>query len=238
MEAIRKGWDIHSANAANMYSMHDTGATYENIEAAKKIKDKRERKPNEREHQFLKYRDGAKTVGLGVMFGQGPGKMGHTLRISTDDAKALIATFFDTYPKLKQLIDDTHKYGHDTETTYTMLGRIRRLHRINNPWNYGIVAAEERMAFNTLIQGSEVEVIKCAMLQIHSNADFKALGGRMAMTVHDEIVTFAPDETAEDVAAIQQMLMADPLKWGPININLPIPVDPDCGMGFRWTEAH
>lgn len=242
LEAIRAGWDIHSANAANMYSHVDENATYESIEAAKRAKDMREqlgRALTELEKLLLTYRDGAKTVGLGVLFGEGPQKMAHQLKLpSVDDGKLLIKRFFDSAPKLKKLIDDTHQECHLCEYAYTMLGRIRRLHKINNAYSFKATAAERRAGFNHKIQGSEVEVMKLAMLQIDACPEWHALGGQLSMTVHDELCGFAPKDTSADALEVMMTLMEDPLQWGPISIRLPVSVRPDGGRGENWAEVH
>lgn len=238
LDAIRAGWDIHSANAANMYIHADPNATYENIEGAKRVKDARERALEDFEKVLLKYRDGAKTVGLGVLFGEGPTKMEHQLKLAQGEGMRLITQFFETYPNIKLLIEETHEECHLNEYAYTMLGRIRRLHKINNPYNFGQVAAERRAGFNHKIQGSEVEVMKLAMLQIDESEDFRALGGEMAMTVHDELCSFAPKDTSREALEVKMSIMEDPLQYGPIRLRLPISVRPDGGLGDNWAEVH
>jgi DNA polymerase-1 len=241
LEAIRNGFDLHSANAANMYGPQDPRVSYEALQEAKHNKELREklgRALNDLEVFLLKRREAAKTVGLGVLFGEGKTKMAHQLGISVNDAGELIETFFRTYPNIDGLIKDTHAECHLNEYAHTMLGRLRRLHMINNPHNYGKVAGEERAGFNHLIQGSEIEVMKCAMLQIDACPEWHALGGQLALTIHDELLSFAPNDTAQDAFLVKKALMADPLKWGPINITLPVSVDPDGGIGQRWTEVH
>lgn len=241
LDAIRAGFDLHSANAANMYGPKDPRVTYEAIDKAKNCKELREklgRPLTDLEKYLLKKRDGAKTVGLGVLFGEGKTKMAHQLGIEVHEAAELIDTFFTTYPNLKKLIDDTHKECHELEYAYTMLGRIRRLHMINNPHNYGKVAGEERAGFNHKIQGSEMEVMKLAMLQLDASPEWNALGGRIALTVHDELLSFAPADCAEDALEVKSAIMADPLNWGPIKIQLPLSVKPDGGIGRSWTDVH
>jgi DNA polymerase-1 len=241
LEAIRKGWDMHSANAMNMYLRKNANATYENIDAAKAAKELREklgRALTTLEKELLRLRDNAKTVGLGVLFGEGPQKMALQLRITVDEAKLLISDFFETNPNIKRLIDEAHALAHEHECAWTMLGRYRRLHQINNAYNYGAIASEERKAFNHGIQGSEVEIMKLAMLRIDACPEWHALGGELCMTVHDELMGFAPDEFADDCLELMCALMADPMQWGPISLRLPISIAPDGGMGSNWTEAH
>jgi DNA polymerase I len=238
LDAIAQGFDLHSANAANMYGINDKRVTYKAIEAAKKKKDARIEALVDFEKWLLKKRDGAKTVGLGVLFGEGPMKMAHQLGITVEEATELRYTFFETYPNLRTLIDDTHETCRQTEMAHTMLGRIRRLYQINNGINRGKELAEERAGFNHLIQGSEVEVMKLAMLQIDASKEWQEVGGVLAMTVHDELLAFAPKDSSVEALEVMKMYMADPLKWGPINLTLPVSVDPDGGIGHSWADAH
>lgn len=244
MEAIRNGWDIHSGNAYNMYKHKEPQLTYEMIKEAIAIKEAVKAKiPGARpltdyEKKLLKYRDGAKTVGLGALFGEGKMKMAHQLGITPDDASDLIRTFFDTYPEIENLIFQMHDYGHETETTHTMLGRIRRLHKINNQYNIGQQKAEERISFNTLIQGTEMEAMKCAMLQIHHNEELRQMTFRLALSVHDELIGFSQKKYSKDADILVKELMGKPFNWGPIQIDLPIPVDPDGAIGSDWASIH
>jgi DNA polymerase-1 len=224
-----------------MYGPRDERITYQAIDQAKTNKELREklgRPLSDFEKFLLKKRDSSKTVGLGVLFGEGKTKMAHQLGIEVHEAAELIDTFFTTYPNLKKLIDDTHKECHELEFAYTMLGRIRRLHMINNPHNYGKVAGEERAGFNHKIQGSEVEVMKLAMLQIDANEDWNDLGGELALTVHDELLSFVPHDTAKEALEVKKALMADPLNWGPIRLQLPVGLEPDGGVGRSWLDVH
>lgn len=229
MDAICKGWDIHNANTSNMF-----GIDYDKVKAAKK-KDKHELSAED--IYVLSRRQEAKTVGLGTMFGEGAAKMAVQLKCSVEHAKGLKQDFFQTYPNIKALIDSMHAFAHDNEYTYTMLGRIRRLHRINNGVQTGIMAEEERQAFNTLVQGSAAELIKLAMLRIHSDKDFRSLGGKLLLSVHDELLSESPEDTAEDIAEIKTNLMSDPYRWGPIQITYPVPITPDGGIGYRWSDS-
>lgn len=240
MEAIRSGWDIHSANAAAMYKT-DSKVSYEGImtaiarkEAAKADKSI---KLTADEYYLLKKRDGAKTSGLGALYGEGPTKMSQDLKCSKEDAMELIETFFDTNPSIKGQIDYMHRFAEANEFTYTMLGRMRRLHRINNNYNPGLAAAERRQAYNTLIQGSGSEMMKLAMLQIAHDKEFIELGGIMILTVHDELIARAPRASSKRCAEIMKAKMGDPYNWGPIRLKYPVPVDPDGAVGYRWTDV-
>lgn len=231
VDDIKRGWDIHTANAAQMYN-----ANYEAIMASRALKDA-DKTLSTQDKKHLMYRNGAKAAGLGIMYGEGPGKLASGLGISYDEALDLIDQFHDTFQNLSMMIDETKDYAHANEYTYTMLGRKRRLYRINNEYSRGLAAAEERQAFNTVIQGSGAEMMKLAILRVWSNEDYKSLGGKLIATVHDELIGQAPKDTAKDAGEVMKEMMADPYRWGPIQIKYPVPVDPDGSIAARWSEA-
>jgi len=233
MESIRKGWDVHNANTVRMYKS-DSDVTYEAVVESRRKKDAKE-SLTEIDRKLLRFRDGAKTSGLGCLYGEGSGKMAHDLGCSKDEAQELINTFFTANKMIHASIQSMHSFAHETEMTYTMLGRIRRLHRINSSLG-GLVAEERRQSYNTLIQGSGAEMLKLAMLQIDNDPDFQALGGRLLLTVHDELVAEAPKDTAAEVSRIMKAKMSDPYNWGPIVMTYPVPVDPEGARGHRWSD--
>lgn len=237
MQAMRDGLDIHCANASRMYVGNDPQATYEAIMAAKERDDSNaELEPHDK--TLLKYRKGAKTVGLAVLYGEGVRAMARSLRIEVDEAKDIQDEFFNSNPGISALVDFFIDYAYDTETTFTTFGRLRRLHRINNPYSRGIQAAEERQALNTAIQGTGAEMIKFAMLRIDADPDFASLGGRLLAPVHDELLGEAPSDTSKDALQRMKELMNDPFQWGPIKYTYPVPITPDAQRGKRWCDLH
>jgi DNA polymerase I-like protein with 3'-5' exonuclease and polymerase domains len=233
MEPIRKGWDIHAANAPRMFARE--GFTYEDVMAAKQRKENRE-SPEPRDKHYLTRRDHAKTSGLATLYAQSAASMAKALRISEEEAQGLQDDFANAYPNIAAQVESMRKFAYVNEFTHTMLGRIRRMYKIRNNYNRGSANAEMRQAYNTLVQGTGAEMIKMAILRIHNNKDFQQLGGKLILTVHDELIAEGPADTARDISAVMKQMMADPFKWGPINIDLPIPVDPDGQIGDRWSE--
>jgi DNA polymerase I len=243
LEGIRQGLDFHCMNASNMYVINDPDAVYDALlkasKAEKAHKDKKlGRELTALEKKLVAYRAGAKTVGLGVLFGEGPRLMAHQLRIDINEAKGLIRKYFETYPNIKNLIDDTYDYAHQNEFASTFLGRIRRFHQINNDYNTGAQMGEERAAFNHLIQGSEIELMKLAMLQLDVDKEWNEMGAQLCMTVHDELIAFAPKEVAPEALKVMKRIMGNPLQWGPISHQLPVSVEPDGHIGENWADTH
>jgi DNA polymerase-1 len=229
LASIHKGWDVHNANAVNMFNID-----YGELAAAQK---KKKEDLTKDEAALLIIRQQAKTTGLATLFGEGARKMAAQLGIDVNSAYRLKDQFFNAYPKIEENIAFMHEYGHEFETTFTMLGRVRRLHKINSDRSF-LVSEEERQAYNTHVQGSAAELIKLAMLRIHSCKALKELGGRLILTVHDELLMEAPKDTAADVADLMHDYMAHPLHWGPLDITYPVPIDPDGEIGYRWSECH
>ncbi len=230
MDAVRKGWDIHNANTTNMFSV-----PYDEVKAAKK---KEKKDLTKRDLEILNFRNQAKTVGLGTLYGEGPTKMAMQLNISRERAMELKDTFFQTYPAIYDNINFYHGFAREYGYTFTMFGRMRRLHRIGSHLsNNKIIAQEERQAYNTGVQGSAAELMKLAMLLVDNDPDFKSLGGELLLTVHDELVGESPKDTSKDCAEVMSRLMGDPIHWGPLQMEYPVPITPDIGRAHRWNEA-
>lgn len=235
MASIRAGWDIHSSNAARMYGPKHPGVTYEAIEEARRKKGNKEPLTS-LDLLCLKCREGAKVIGLGTMYGEGRAKIAQDLGCSLDEAQAQIDQFFDSNPQIVALINYMHALAEEDHITHTWLGRIRRLHRVGNHFNRGVVAAELRQAFNMLIQGSSAEMIKLAMLQIDNSQKFRELGGELLLQVHDELISEVPERTRKRCESIIDKKMSRPYNWKSIVLDFPVPVTPDGGYGHRWSD--
>lgn len=230
MDAVRKGWDIHNANTTNMF-----GIPYEDVAAAKK---KSKSELTKYDNDVLARRNESKTVGLGTLFGEGETKMALQLNISKDRARELKDAFFAAYPKIYDNIMFCHGYAMENGHSFTMFGRMRRLHRIGSPLSNGrIIAQEQRQAYNMHVQGSAAELMKLAMLLVDNDPNFKSLGGELLLTVHDELVGEAPKDTSKDCAEVMAQLMGRPIQWGPLQMEYPVPITPDIGRAHRWNEA-
>lgn len=233
MEDIRKGWDVHNANTARIFA--DRGVTYEKVVEARKA-DKTDAFTDEH-RTILGYRDQAKAVGLGTLYGEGKYKMASDLGIDVEVAGNIQERFRASYPNINKFEEDIHGFAREYGFTFTMLGRIRRLHRIGDDYHGGIVAAEERQAFNTAIQGSGAEIMKLAILRCVHDPVLKELGYRPLITVHDELVGEAPEEVAHEAYDRVIELMSDPFNWGPIKLKYPVPIAPDGSVAPNWSEA-
>jgi DNA polymerase-1 len=103
-----------------------------------------------------------------------------------------------------------------------------------NSRNGQIRMAAERATINMPIQGTAADVLKRAMIDIHTAlAQSGGTSGgrtRMILTVHDELVFEAPKELAGEASAMVKELMQNAVK-------LAVPLDVDVGYADNWRDA-
>jgi len=231
-EVIRRGWDIHMGNAAMIY-----GVPYEDIERAKKVekKVKSGELPESEMTDYVKkcliYRAEIKTIGFGLVYGMGDGKLARDLGITKEDAASKSKHFMEKYPAVasfkKEMLRDATEYG----AVFTIMGRRRNLPGIHS-YNRGDRSKAERIAVNTPIQGSAADVVRMAQLHCWQAGLDRRFGARMLLQVHDELVFECPDENVEECKAEIKEYMEHPFA-----VDLPVPLGVDINSGPSWLAA-
>ncbi len=172
----------------------------------------------------------AKTVNFGVMYGQTPYGLSAQLGISVEEATAFIDKYYKRYQGVEQFFESVLQSCEAKGYVTTILGRRRYLqgikstegsNRNRNP--------SERMAINTVCQGSAADLIKKAMIAIHARLAREKLASRLIMQIHDELVFESPEREA---AAVQS-LVAEEMKSA---IPLSVPLEVSIGTGKNWRE--
>lgn len=171
-------------------------------------------------------RSAGKVLVLSMAYGVGPDKIARSIGCSITEARGLLSNFGEKFQNVSayraKVIGVTRKAGFVS----TVLGRKRYLPEINSR-NPGERAGAERQAFNTRIQGSAADIMKLAMIRAH---DLIPEGASLLLTVHDELVTIAPDNLVEETReAIREAMEG-------INL-LDIPLIADIAVVQRWGEA-
>jgi len=171
-------------------------------------------------------RSAGKVLVLSMAYGVGPDKIARSIGCSITEARGLLSNFGEKFQNVSayraKVIGVTRKAGFVS----TVLGRKRYLPEINSR-NPGERASAERQAFNTRIQGSAADIMKLAMIRAH---DLIPEGASLLLTVHDELVTIAPDNLVEETReAIREAMEG-------INL-LDIPLIADIAVVQRWGEA-
>lgn len=205
MEAFNSGLDIHTATAAKIYK----------IPLAEVTTDMRRK---------------AKTANFGIIYGISVFGLSDRLGIPRAEAKELIEGYFETYPDVKQYMENAIQKAKEMGYVETMLGRKRFLADINSQ-NSIVRGFAERNAINAPIQGSAADIIKIAMIHIQARLEKEKLRAKMTMQVHDELNFSVPENEMERVKAcvVEEMEHA---------ISLNVPLIADCGVGMNWLEAH
>jgi len=171
----------------------------------------------------------AKAVNFGIIYGQTPYGLSRSIDIPVGEAKAFIDTYFLRYPGIRLFFDECIKRARRAGYVQTILGRRRDIEQVQSR-NMARRAAGERLAVNTVIQGSAADLIKTAMVKIHRRIKGEQRPCRMIIQVHDELVFELPAEAVEQDADMIRHEMTTAL-----DLNVPIKVD--IGTGPNWLES-
>jgi len=175
-------------------------------------------------------RSQAKTVNFGIIYGVSAFGLSNQTTLSRTQAKALIDTYYENYPKLKAYMNDQVDFAREHGYVASVLGRRRYLKDINSR-NAVVRGAAERNAINAPIQGSAADIIKIAMLNIYKRMQNERLQAKMLLQVHDELVFECPKAELDTLTQLVQTEMENAYA-------LQVPLTVDIGIGQNWLEAH
>ena len=204
-EAFREGKDIHSATAARIFKKSIEEVTSEE-------------------------RRRAKTANFGIIYGISAFGLSQRLRIPRAEAKQLIEGYFESYPKVKEYMDNVVATAREKGYVETLFGRRRYLADIDSR-NANARALAERNAINAPIQGTAADIMKLAMVGVARRFKAEGIRSRITMQVHDEIVVDLLRSEREKVEQIVREEMEGAAK-------LSIPLTAECGVGENWLKAH
>ena len=181
------------------------------------------------QHVTKEQRSAAKAVNFGIIYGQTPFGLARSLGIPVPEAKAFIDTYFLRYPGIRMFIDGCIAEARQRGYVETIMGRRRPVEELRSR-NRQRVALGERIAVNTVIQGSAADLIKRAMIDIHETVQTERRPARMLIQVHDELVFEVPEKSVETEAEMirDKMTSAIPLE---------VPVVVDINWAGNWLEA-
>jgi DNA polymerase-1 len=171
--AFENGIDIHTMTAAQI-----NGIRPEDVDKAQ--------------------RRAAKTVNFGIIYGQTEYGLARELKISTDEAAAMIRKYFATFPTIKTYMERARAMAREYGYVQTIFGRKIWAPEINSR-NKARRGYAERQVINAPIQGTAADIIKQAMLHVTQGLEAGRWQTRLLMQVHDELVFEAPDDEVEHV---------------------------------------
>ncbi|MCD6416713.1 MAG: DNA polymerase I [Planctomycetes bacterium] len=173
-------------------------------------------------------RQQAKAVNFGIIYGLSPYGLSRQIGVPVAQAERFISQYFKRYPKVKEFIGRTIAKARQDGFVKTLAGRRRRIEGLRG--RGAVRGAAERIAINTVMQGSAADLIKKAMISIHAGLPSVSPRSHMLLQIHDELVFETPDEDLEKVREFVRKEMC-----GAFELDVPLKVD--TAAGKNWAEA-
>ncbi len=173
-------------------------------------------------------RSRCKAVNFGIIYGQGAFGLSRTIGISQAEARKFIEDYFARYSSIRRFMDECVAQARQTGHAETILHRRRRIPNLNSK-NGNKRSQAERLAVNTVIQGSAADLIKVAMISIQQKIEAERLSVAMILQVHDELLFELPAAEAEKHAEWIRKKMVGAIK-------LDVALKVDVTHGSTWLK--
>ena len=171
----------------------------------------------------------AKTINFATIYGQGAHALSRQLKITHAEAKAFIDRYFQRFHRVREYLDSMVAFAREHGYVQTIFHRRRYIPELRDR-NFNIRAFGERTAANSPIQGSAADLIKVAMIQIHSAIEARKLNSRMLLQVHDELVFEVPGPELDELTQLVKHEMEHAA-------TLSVPLVVDLGIGDNWLST-
>lgn len=205
IDTFKKGIDIHTRTASEIFNV-----------------------PIERVTSDLRRR--AKAVNFGIIYGISDFGLARGTGVSRKEAGRYIQEYLDSYPGVKQYMEDVVQFGTEKGYVETILKRRRYLPDLRAK-NKMVQSFARRMALNTPIQGSSADIIKIAMLKVAAGLQERNLKSRLLLQVHDDLVLEVRREEIEEVACLVKNCMENAY-------TLKVPLLVAMKAGPNWYEMQ
>ncbi|WP_035177172.1 DNA polymerase I [Alkalihalobacterium bogoriense] len=174
-------------------------------------------------------RRGAKAVNFGIVYGISDYGLSQNLNITRKEAAEFINRYFETYPKVKEYMDNIVEHAREKGFVTTLLHRRRYVPDITSR-NFNLRSFAERTAMNTPIQGTAADIIKKAMVDMATRLEKEKLQSRLLLQVHDELIFEVPKDELEMMKKIVPEVMEQALP-------LEVPLKVELEYGNTWYDA-
>jgi DNA polymerase I len=203
-EIFSRSEDVHTATASEVF-----GVAPEEIDPGMRSK--------------------SKMINYGIVYGLSDFGLADRLNIPREEAKQFIDAYLERFPCVAQFMRDTIERAKEDGYVTTLWGRRRQIPELRAR-NYQVRSQGERLAVNTVIQGTAADVIKLAMVRSHRALQDAGLATQLILTIHDELLFEAPPEDVPAARALIEREMVGVWKHDP-------PLAVDVGVGHNWLEA-
>ncbi|WNF39067.1 DNA polymerase I [Bacillaceae bacterium IKA-2] len=204
IEAFNQGMDIHTRTAMDVFHV-------------------------EKDEVTSLMRRNAKAVNFGIVYGISDYGLSQNLGITRKEAGAFIERYLNSFPGVKNYMDDIVQEARELGYVTTLLNRRRFLPEISSR-NFNLRSFAERMAMNTPIQGTAADIIKKAMVDIIARIEKEGMEAKLLLQVHDELIFEAPKAELKKLTEIVPEVMESAIK-------LKVPLKVDYSYGNSWYEA-
>jgi DNA polymerase-1 len=174
-------------------------------------------------------RSKAKMINYGIVYGLSGFGLADRLQIEREEADAFIERYLDRFPAVRRFIEETIAFAASEGYVATLLGRRRLIPELRAR-NRQVRQLGERLAVNTVIQGSAADVIKVAMVRCHRALSEAGLATRLVLQIHDELLFEGPEGEAGAAREVVEREMVAAADLDP-------PLAVDAGVGPNWLEA-
>ena len=203
-QAFLSGEDFHTVTAARVFHVPQDQVT----------------------HQM---RSRAKAVNFGIVYGISAFSLSQDIGVTVQEAKEYMDRYFATYTGVKQYMTDVVDKAREQGYVETLWHRRRALPELKSS-NFNMRSFGERVALNMPIQGTAADIIKLAMVRVHSRLAREGLAARLIIQVHDELIVECPEEEAPRVEALLQQEMQGVAE-------LSVPLLAEAHTGRNWLAA-
>jgi DNA polymerase-1 len=204
MEIFERGEDVHTATASRVFSVDPA-----DIDPGMRSK--------------------AKMINYGIVYGLSDYGLADRLNIPRGEAKEFIDAYLERFPEVARFMAETIERAKEEGYVKTLWGRRRQIPELRAR-NYQTRTLGERLAVNTVIQGTAADIIKLAMVRCHGALQDSPLSTRLLLTIHDELLFEGPPEEAQAACELIDREMCGVWEHQP-------PLAVDIGSGRTWLEA-
>ncbi|MFP4017807.1 MAG: DNA polymerase [Bacteroidales bacterium] len=175
-------------------------------------------------------RQEAKTLNFGLIYGMHEKALAKQLKTTVPKARNYYHKYWKQYPGVLEFMQQTEKNAMKVKHVRTGYGRKRRLSQYFGAMDEWQKGGELRSLVNAVIQGTSADIMKYAMVKMAPK--LRELGGRIILTVHDEVLVSCPPETAIECGEIIEASMIEAAEI------LSVPVKADVRWGLSWAQVH
>jgi len=174
-------------------------------------------------------RERAKATNFGIMYGLSAFGLSEQVEMPVEEARAFIDAYFAKYPRVKAFRERVIAQATQDGYVTTLFGRRRAVPELRSS-NFRNRSLGERLAVNTILQGTAADIIKVAMITVSRELERRGLASRLVLQVHDELVLECADGEIDACRTLLRDAMCGALDLDPR-------LEVDTGVGDDWVAA-